>query len=244
MNDSLLVVCPVLWDQPADRCMESIVAPHSAFGIPPERVLIVDNSRDAFATRYQGHGFRYYRDPDGHNLGVARAWNVGAREILASGATYLVLMSSVMLWGPELHCTFLWQLNEFWGANVIELDGHSWHCIALHRNLFERIGLFDPAFWPAYEESIDWCRRLQLVGLQGGWPHVWTNAMSQGAAMHIKAGLVDSPAAPLLAHYAAKWGGPKGAETYELPWGDKPMDYIEEEPIPVLAQRYGIRNWW
>jgi GT2 family glycosyltransferase len=134
----------------------------------------------------------------------------------------------------------------FWGADVIENDGNSWHCIAFHRRCFEGIGRFDPAFYPAYFEGLDFSYRLRMVGMEGGWPRVWINALSQGVALHNQA--VSCPAAPLLAHYRAKWSGDKGEEQWTRPWGDKPLDYVVEEPIPVLAERYGLgpygETWW
>lgn len=241
---SLLVVLPVIAQHTTDLCVPSLFATDNAFEIPPDDVLIVDNSREGWAqTRY---GLRTYRDPDGHNLGVGRAWNIGAREVMDRNLDYLVMLSASMLFGPILHTTWLRQMRTFWGADVIEAEGHSWHCIAIHRRLFELVGLFDPAYYPGYHEQIDWCTRLRILGLEGTWPKVWVNAMSQGVALH--APLIECPAAPLLAYYRQKWNGDKGEELWDRPWGDKPMGYFVEEPIPVLAQRYGLGEygvgWW
>lgn len=238
----LLVVLPVIWDQTADRCVESILKPNNAFEVDPSDILVVDNSRDGFAEKY---GLRTYRDPDHHNLGVARSWNIGAREVLNDGLDYLVLLSSSMLFGPILHTTWLRQMREFWGAKVIEADGHSWHLIALHRTCFEKIGLFDTNFF-AYHEMIDWCYRLRMVGWEHGFQRVWLNALSTGVALHVP--LIECPAQPMLDYYERKWQGPKGDEKWVQPFGNKPLDYFEEVPIPVLAERYGWGErgdrWW
>lgn len=249
MSRSLLCVLPVVSHHTADACLESLARHDSASGIDPADILIVDNTRDGSFADWCLRGFRYYRDPDGHNLGVARSWNVGAREVLAQGHDYLLVMSSVMVFGPILHTTWRRQMEEFWGEHVIECDGHSWHLIAFHRRVFETVGLFDPAFYPAYEEGIDYGYRMRQVGMEGGWRRCWVNAMSQGHAMHVNGGTPDDrlPSCkfgPLRDHYRAKWGGVKGEETFTLPYGDKPLDYIVEEPIPVLAQRYGLEVWW
>lgn len=243
MTNGLLVVIPAIMRETTDLCVESILAKDSAAGFSPDELLIVDNSRDGWGNTY---GLRTYRDPDGHNLGVARAWNVGACEVLERGLDYLVICSASMRFGPILHTTWRAQIEEFWGARVIEAQTHSWHAIALHRSTFERIGLFDPAFYPAYIEQIDWCYRLRMVGWEQGFVRITFNAMSMGVAMH--APLVSCPAAPLLGHYRSKWGGDKGEERWTLPYGDRPLDHILEDPIPVLAQRYGLgeygKGWW
>jgi hypothetical protein len=133
-------------------------------------------------------------------------------------------------------------MEEFWGAKVIEADGHSWHLIALHRSTFERVGLFDENFYPAYFEQTDWCYRLRMVGWEQGWIRVWVNALSQGSALHNE--VVSCPADPLLNYYADKWGGKKGEETFVQPWGSKPLDYFPERSIPDLAREYGLKTWW
>jgi hypothetical protein len=234
----LLAVLPVVTHTYAERCVESISHRRSAFGVPPDDVLVVDNTRDGSADRY---GLRVHRDPDGHNLGVARSWNVGAREVLERGLDYLLVVSAAMQFGPVLHTTWLEQMGRFWGENVIECDGHSWHLIAFHRRVFERVGLFDENFH-AYIEGIDFGYRMRQVGWEGSWRRCWVNALSQGHALHIND--VSCPAGPLLDYYAKKWGGKKGEETYTLPFGDKPLDYWPPCTIPELAARYGWEKWW
>lgn len=207
---------------------------------------MVDNSRDGWAHK-QAHKraeLPTIRDPDHHNLGTSRSWNIGARHVLEHNLDYLVLVSSSIRFGPILHTTWTRQMSEFWGAKVIEATGLSWKLIALHRTCFERIGLFDPAFWPGYFEAIDWCRRLHLIGWEQGFVHVWANAMAATVGEYAHMVLAQ----PLLDHYASKWGGPKGEETFVLPYGNRPLDHVVEEPIPVLAERYGLDEkgiaWW
>lgn len=237
----LLCVLPVIAPHPTETCLSSALAANNAFEIDRNDILVVDNSRDGFASRL-GYGLRTHRDPDGHNIGVAASWNVGAREVLERGLDYLVILSASMQFGPVLHTTWRRQMETFWGSDIIEADGHSWHLIAIHRRLFELIGLFDENFWPGYFEQIDWCTRLRILGREGAWPKVWVNALSQGSALAIEH--TDCPAPPLLEYYRQKWGGDKGEEPFVLPWGDKPMGYWEATPIPVMAERYGLKVWW
>lgn len=235
----LLCILPIISTTYADACVDSLRRPDSAAGLKPEEILVVDNSRDGFAAaRY---GLPTHRDPDGHNLGVARSWNVGVRRVLDDDLDYLLIMSSVMMFGPELHATWRWQMEDFWGAKVIEADIHSWHLIALHRSCFERIGLFDTNFH-AYFEQTDWCRRLHLVGWEQGFVRRPINALSQAVGGHLD--LVSCPADPLLRYYEQKWGGSKGEETFVQPFGTMSLSHFEDVPIPVLAERYGWETWW
>lgn len=238
----LLCVIPAIDEERTKQCLGSIVRNDSSAGINLADVLVVDNSRGGMEFYSGNH--QVHRDPDGHNLGVARSWNIGARAVLAGGLDYLLIMSSSMIFGPELHCTWRWQMDQFWGADIIEADGHSWHLVAIHRRLFELVGLFDPNFYPGYFEQIDWCTRLRMIGREGAWPRPWVNALSTTVGAH--SDLVLAP--PLLDYYRDKWCGDKGEELHRLPWGDKPMGYFEEVPIPELAARYGLgprgERWW
>ncbi len=255
-----LVVLPVLRYDLGSRCLRSIVTINNAAGFDPADVLIVSNGTpdDDLGIR---HGwihpdylrsesiFRYHRDPGGHNLGVARSWNVGARLVLDEGLDYLVLLSASLEFGPLLHASWADRMRENNGCHVIEATGHSWHLIAIHRTVFEEVGLFDENFYPAYQEAIDFGYRMRMVGLERGfgndrvrWANVWVNALSHGSANHIDT--VSCPAQPLLDYYAAKWGGPKGEETHSLPWGGNPIDYWPEYSIPDLAVDYGLETWW
>ncbi len=242
----LLVVLPVLVAETADCCTRSILRDDSAFGIPPSDVLIVDNSRDGFAAKYEQEGFRYYRDPDSHQLGVARSWNIGARAVLAEGQDYLVLLSASMLFGPVMNSTWLWEMERLWGENVVEAETHSHHLIAFHRRVMETVGLWDENFWPAYFEAEDYSYRMRQVGWEGGWRRVSVNALSTRVAGHLR--YVHCPADPLLAYRERKWGGPKMAETFTLPFGDMPLGYWPAATIPELAERYGYgprgELWW
>lgn len=244
MSDNLLVVLPVISRPTADICVESIRMPDSAFEIGARDILVIDNTREGWADQL---GFRTYRDPQGHNLGVARAWNVGAREVLDRGLDYLVICSTSMRFGPILHTSWRRQMETFWGANIVEAEGHSWHLIAIHRRVFERIGLFDENLYPAYYEANDFAFRMRMVGMEGNspenpWMVVWVNALSQGHALNVD--LVHCPAAPLEAYMHRKWGGPKGRERYDAPFGNMPLDYWPERSIEDLAAEYGLTSWW
>ena len=244
MSGGLLCVIPIISTTYADACVESLARPDSAAGLKPEELLIVDNSREGFCkARY---GLETYRDPDGFQLGVPRSWNIGARRVLDEGLDYLVIMSSTMMFGPELQTTYRRQLESFWGAKVIEADGHSYHLIAFHNSVLSLVGLWDENLYPGYFEAEDHAYRMPMVGWEQGWIRIWCNAVSQSVGGHLN--LVNCPADPLIAYMTDKWGGRKGEERYVMPWGDKPLDYWPEHTIPELAEKYGLgprhEGWW
>jgi hypothetical protein len=104
-----------------------------------------------------------------------------------------------------------------------------WHLIALHRCLFETVGFFDEAFWPAYWEETDFLYRLKLAGLvgvddEGNISHdSWLFVDVDGEFGRQAATLQDCLAPVNLMEsqqrYEAKWGGPSGAEQFTVPFG-------------------------
>lgn len=237
----LLAVLPVVYEDSADRCINSILDTNRSSGLRPEELLVVDNSRAGFVSqRYPN--VRAHRDPNGHNLGVARSWNVGVREVMEGDLDWLVIISTSVEFGPLLHTTWREQMQRHQRRWMIEAMGHSWHLIAIHRDVFERVGLFDENFYPAYEEQIDFGHRQEILDIQRDYASVWVNAMSWGSANHIHE--IDCPNPPLVEYYVEKWGGIKGEEKWDKPFNGKPLDYWPERTIPELATKYGLKVWW
>ncbi len=254
MGASTCVVLPVISAWTGTRCLRSAfpnIPPidtgegwmdDNALGVDRSEMLVVDNTRAGFTSPVSD--IEVHRDPAGHNLGVARAWNIGARRVLERGLDYLTLLSSGVEFGPMLHTNWKWRLGEFRGALIIECEGHSWHLIAIHRTVFETIGLFDENFYPAYEEAIDFGYRMRMAELEGV-DHVkaWVNAVSWATGMHREMVTINPTA--LLDYYAEKWGGPKGTEEFTTPFGKGgPLDYWSINDIPTLAARYELETWW
>ncbi len=236
--NKVVVVCPILDEVITDICFDSILNQESSLGIPIEQIMVVDNSKKGFGEKYKELGMNVYRDPKGHNIGCARAWNLGVGRMFRDDLDYTVIMSSSMMFGPVLQTTFLAQMQTFWGSNVIEANGHGWHLIAFHRRVFEQIGVFDTNFYPAYFEDVDFGRRYYISQLSGRWENVWLNAISQGHGLHQKRGHVYAPATPLLQYYELKWGGGKGNEKFSLPFEDKPISYFPQYEIEELVEMY------
>lgn len=243
---TMVVVVPAIAPDPTMECLTTVLMHKSAAGFGTDELLVVDNSRNGMGDILAEHwpDLHVHRDPNGHNLGVARGWNVGIRQGLADPTCdYIVLMSASMRFGPELHTTWRRQMETFWGETVIEADGHSWHLIAFHRRVFDTIGLFDENFYPAYFEAIDFGYRMRMRQMEYGWRHVWVNALSAAVGHGLHTG-VSCPAPPLLNYYREKWGGDKGEERFVMPYGAQPMGYFPEFTVEQLAHKYGLEVWW
>ncbi len=164
------------------------------------------------------------------NIGVAASWNIGALTARRSGG-WLVMLSSAVTFGPAGGTDYLFHLAESDVTDAgICATNLGWHGNAIHsRHLAtDGVGLFDEVFWPAELEETDWLFRAGLAGLPSPrenkrpWPYREIDA-DQGPHNHgEQEGGVHIDRRAIGDYYAAKWGGPQGSETFEVPFGMNP----------------------
>lgn len=182
-----------------------------------------------------------------HNLGVAASWNVGVRAMYAQDAEWLVILSAAMRFGDAGGLDFLAHLEAQTGdewaieAGPCPTDptyGFGWHCIAFPRRTFDRVGLFDENFWPAYYEDLDFGHRIRCasgweVGQDPMWPKVDVDATLASVAHGHKLGGIAIDPHKLAAYYEAKWGTMPGSSdrVFSTPFGD-PQHGLDYWPAP------------
>lgn len=171
------------------------------------------------------------------NLGVATSWNLGIRWALQGGADAVALISSSVRWVKGLSHFTDGDWEKYGDPKRGLLTDASFHASIWARPVFERIGLFDENFWPAYFEDTDWLRRLEICGLHtpperehvrwpaadGGLrlpllPKVELPGLCENA-QSLRAGAVNVDFARQERYYTMKWGGLKHQETYDRPFG-------------------------
>lgn len=199
---SLVAVLPSIYPLWTDRCLA---------GMSPTfrtATLVVDNTET--------------------NIGVGASWNRGIGRMNRQGADWLVIVSAASRFGAPGGDDFLAELDAHPDAVAIEAGhGIGWHLIAFPRSTIEVVGRFDENFF-AYEEDIDYGRRISLALLREPpyWSKVSVDVSIAGFSHGVDLGGVRIDNHRQCAYYyAEKWNGPKGAEKYDLPFGDKPIGY-------------------
>lgn len=157
----------------------------------------------------------------GHNRGVARSWNLAMQTARDLGYDAVALLSQT--YRPSGGTSFLaWCVGEYgdWRGLLngsVGLHGCVWSVA-----LWERVGPFDERYEGGYYEDNDWLYRLALHGLHDAanpMPKVEIPGTSDPALALRRGAVPEHVYGENAARYAAKWGGPPGAETVTDPDG-------------------------
>jgi hypothetical protein len=204
-----VLICPTL-NQDVGRMVLSI-------DHPVDQVVIIDNGDrglrppiPAFAAA-PTHTIRLP-----HNIGVAASWNLGIK--VTPKAPYWLIVNDDIEFGPG-DLARLEEAVDPGASAVYFMLGMAAFAITYHA--IRAAGFADESFTPAYDEDLDWHRRMQLAGVK---------TVEVGfTGKHI--GSATIMADPILRtingfthgqndhYYARKWGGSKlGGEKYSTPF--------------------------
>lgn len=152
------------------------------------------------------------------NIGLGAAWNlffalhddhvvIGNDDVVVEPGTLRIMAEAAERSSEALFFGFKDEFSFF----------------LLKKQAYLEAGPFDPAFWPIYWEDVCMSHRLRLLGYT---PVVVSEA--RFVHEHSQSMKALDPAATELfwkryqrnqSYYEAKWGGPRGGETYAIPFG-------------------------
>lgn len=185
---------------------------------PVGRVVVIDNGGvvDPLIGGRHMMPFRVDVVKPGWNLGVAASWNLGIK-CSPLAAWWLISNHDITLGPGDL--ARLEAVVEPRANAVYYLDGMA--AFALTPPALQAAGWADEMICPAYDEDLDWQRRMRLAGtveVEAGFTgsHAGSATIYSDPRLRFANGRTH-PAND--AYYAAKWGGAKqGGETYSTPF--------------------------
>lgn len=155
---------------------------------------------------------------------VAQAWNLAmlihnelrGGSIEAVGCPMVISNDDIVFSKPDAISLMNVQMRAADSPPILEFQGHS--CFSI-RKYGEGVGFFDPTFWPAYYEDIDYSYRQKLLGIpkeerkQASLVHAGS-ATIHGYPKEQMYELHDQWFIKNRAFYIHKWGGDmNGGET-------------------------------
>lgn len=201
---------------------------------PIDSVVIIDNG-DVVTEPWILDTYRVIAP--GHNLGVSASWNLGMKA--TPQAPWWVIVNHDITFG-EGDLARLEETVIPGAAALYFMLGMA--AFAITRHTVNRVGLFDEAFVNAYDEDVDYSRRVELAGLpkiEAGFTgtHVGSATIMSDPAFRSWNGVSH---AANDHYYSLKWGGAKqGGETFQTPFdrgghaGDWRFDF----------ERYRNQTW-
>ena len=189
----------------------------------------------------------YIKDQWRWNRPLSQAWNELALQAFEEGCDYALICNDDILFSP--HCIdVMVQTYEDMNAEgvvmvtpnniILEVanpediltfqkpdaplsvsDHPNFSCFLVARDYFEKVGLFDENFIPAWYEDNDSHRRAKLLGFR----EICTNLAPMIHYGGVATSMMENPnSADSAAYYVKKWGGipyPE-SETFQTPYGD------------------------
>lgn len=194
-----ILVLPYAYKPYFDECIATIK-------LPQENLVCIDNTEE--------------------NHGVAGSWNMGVDLMRERDADWLILVSAAIRFGEQGAQDMIQQIEDHHYAHVIhfatknvveqnyvrgESPGYAdgvfgWHITAVRRDVLDKVGYFDPNFYPSYFEDIDYDLRINKAFTDATWLILPIDAQGTTIGHAATLGGVKSPAEPLIAYFATKWG--------------------------------------
>jgi GT2 family glycosyltransferase len=182
---------------------------------PIDRFIVIDNGSVVDEGWAQFVGIHLVRP--GHNLGVAASWNLGIK--CSPLAPYWLITNHDIEFGPG-DLARLESMVEPRSSSVYFLLGMA--AFAITPPALQQTGFADESFHPAYDEDLDWHRRMGLAGVKTvevgfSGTHVGSATIHSDPVLRMLNGPTHMANDR---YYAEKWGGQKlDGEEFETPFG-------------------------
>lgn len=197
-----------------DRCIESVLASSWL----PRRIFVTDNSQG----NYPGHPSKrvqVFTPP--RNLGAG-----GSANFILPGIQPFpcVVLNDDIEVAPDT----LEAMVRCDSQVVCAMRDSAFTAFLIRSEAWNKIGPFDPVFWPAYYEDCDWAYRATLAGYPivapacGGFRNNGPSATKQRMNSADR-NLVDRQYAVNTDYYLRKWGGRPHEEIYTVPFNGAPQ---------------------
>lgn len=181
--------------------------------IPDIPVYIYNNSIYNIITKIKTYGTPKIIGC-GKNIGVASAWNIMLTDMRANGFEYGMILNDDIVLSPNISYIhdFLSQKPDF--ARII----NDWSVFIISLDIFNKVGLFDENFFPAYFEDSDYNYRLKLAGVNTDYPKILIPQTYRVSSSINKNPELNLRFLENRQYYIDKWGGEPSYETYKKPF--------------------------
>lgn len=160
-----------------------------------------------------------YKTPE--NLGVARSWNMLIHKAILKGHEWFLVMNDDIIYKKPLNEICALIRKQTTNTFLQPRPFYNWSIFLLHKSVFRKVGVFDPAFARCFFEDNDYRYRMKLAGVNVRYedelaPEVYRNSQTI-EKNPLLGGYIEN-----REYYLRKWGGLPDQEQYIIPFTKQP----------------------
>lgn len=183
---------------------------------PSTYFAIVDNGHQGIKEHFAKHTRVIVYTPK-VNLGVSASWNLICKDVF-----YQMHIDNVLMLNDDIYLgrtedevkDFIIQNSDRFCQSTI-----NWCSMVIPRLMFDKIGMFDEEFYPAYFEDNDYAYRMKLVSESAVVSPLLTPVVFNNSMTIKKDPSLNNNFNKNREYYIRKWGGVPEKETFKTPFG-------------------------
>lgn len=153
----------------------------------------------------------------GTNIGVAASWNTMLTDMKSNGFDYALILNDDIVLSENIKNIYELLDTNLSFARII----NDWSVFLISMQTFDKVGLFDEKFYPAYFEDCDYNYRLKLAKIETEFPkilipEVYRNSSSIELNPSLNINYMEN-----RLYYIRKWGGEPMYEVFINPFNIK-----------------------
>jgi len=204
----------------ADLLEESVL--QLAQNYPNVFLLIVDNGNQNLSNIGErcGHKNIILFDRHGDNLGVSGSWNLMCKQAFKLGFHAIWIANDDIVLGSNQNEMQSF-VSDAVSTNTFYVQEGTWCSFLITKKIFQEVGEFDEAFFPAYFEDNDYAYRLKLANNVHKPNAILNPVIYRNSQTIAKDPTLNERFMANKQRFIAKWGGEPTKEHFISPFNQK-----------------------
>lgn len=182
--------------------------------LPSVSIFIYNNNPSRYINLQQHKNVKVMHS--GQNIGVAASWNTMLTDMKSMGMDYGLMLNDDIVLSEritQIH-EFINRKNKPQFARIL----NDWSIFLISMETFQKVGLFDENFYPAYFEDCDYQYRMKLAKIETDYPNFLLPAVYRTSSSIKADPSLNDNYLNNKSYYEKKWGGSPFYETYTKPF--------------------------
>lgn len=182
--------------------------------LPSVTIFIYNNGKSRYLNMKNYKNIKVMHS--GSNIGVAASWNIMLTDMKSMGMDYGLILNDDIVISEKIT-----QIHEYINRNnkpAFARIMNDWSIFLISMATFQKVGLFDDNFFPAYYEDCDYQYRMKLAKINVDYPNFLVPAVYRTSCSIKTDPSLNDNYLTNKEYYEKKWGGSPFQETYTTPF--------------------------